>query len=316
VPAANNIFVNWTGPGITNTANPLPLSMTTNRYITANFAYDYGAPGITRADYRFQNTLASSVGTPPDLSLISTGQFFTNIVVDGTSRTVLRFPQDKSVQLLPTTPVFPSNAYTAVILFRFDTVAGWRRLLDLKNAVGDQGLYVQDGKLNVYPASQVSSVCITNDTWHQVVVTRDATGIVNIYSDGVPRITYNDAAGYLTVSSAAAMRFYKDEGSTEESAGYVARIRNFATALSASEVLALDREPGSFAGPFILSNAKLNAQNQFYFTVTGPAGVQCTIQASTNFVTWSALTNIATFPGSMNYTSPATSRVQFFRVKQ
>jgi hypothetical protein len=316
-PAANNIFVNWTGPGITNTANPFPLSMTTNRYLTANFAYDYGTPGSTRADYRFQNSLASSVGTPPDLTLISTGQFFTNIAVDGTSRTVLRFPQGKSLQLVPTTTVFPSNAYTIVILFRFDTVASWRRLLDLKNAVGDQGLYVQDGKLNLYPSSIVSGVCITNDTWHQVVVTRDVSGTVNIYSDGVLRLTFNDAAtGYLTVSSAAAMRFFKDEGSTEESAGYIARIRNFATALSASEVVALDREPGSFTGPFILSNAKLNAQNQFSFTITGPAGGPCSIQASTDLLIWSTLSNITTFPGSMNYTSPATSRVQMFRVKQ
>ena len=316
VPAANNIFVNWTGPGITNTSNPFPLSMTTNRYITANFAYDYGAPGSTRADYRFQNTLASSVGTPPDLSLISTGQFFTNITVDGTSRTVLRFPQDKSLQLVPTTPVFGSNAYTLVILFRFDTVASWRRLLDLKNAVGDQGLYVQDGRLNVYPAGQVSAICITNDTWHQVVVTRDAAGTVNIYSDGVLRISYNDSFGYLAVSSAAAMRFFKDDGSAEESAGYVARIRNYATALSASEVVALDREPGSFVGPFILSSAKLNAQNQFYFTINGPAGVACSIQSSTNLLNWTTVSNIAAFPGSMNYTSPATGRSQFFRIKQ
>jgi hypothetical protein len=132
------------------------------------------------------------------------------------------------------------------------------------------------------------------------------------------RLTYNDAGtGYLTVSAAAAMRFFKDEGATgEESAGYVARIRNFATALSASEVIALDREPGSFAGPFILSSAKVNAQNQFYFTITGPAGVACSIQASSNLVTWTTLSNIATFPGSMNYTSPATGRAQFFRVKQ
>jgi hypothetical protein len=317
VPAANNILVNWTGPGITNTSNPFPLSMTTNRYITANFAYDYGAPGVTRADYRFQNTLASSVGTPPDLSLISTGQYFTNITVDGTSRTVLRFLQGKSLQLVPTTPVFGSNVYTVVILFRFDTVASWRRLLDLKNAVGDQGLYVQDGRLNIYPASQVSGICITNDTWHQVVVTRDASGIVNIYSDGTLRLTYNDAGtGYLTVSSAAAMRFFKDEGAVEESAGYVARIRNFATALSASEVIALDREPGSFVGPFILSSAKVNGQNQFYFTINGPAGIACSIQSSTNLLNWTTLSNITSFPGSMNYTSPATGRAQFFRVKQ
>jgi hypothetical protein len=316
VPAANNIFVNWTGPGITNTSNPFPLGMTTNRYITANFSYDYGAPGSTRADYRFQNTLASSVGTPPDLTFISTGQSFTNITVDGTGRTVLRFPQGKGLQLQPTTPVFASNVYTVVILFRFDAVTGYRRLLDLKNAVGDQGLYVQDGRLNVYPAGQVSGVCITNDTWHQVVVTRDASGIVNIYSDGTLRLSYNDASGYLAVSSAAAMRFFKDDGTTEESAGYVARIRNYATALSASDVIALDREPGSFAGPFILSNAKLTGQNQFYFTITGPAGGACSIQSSTNLLNWTTLSNIGTFPGSMNYTSPATGRAQFFRIKQ
>jgi hypothetical protein len=112
------------------------------------------------------------------------------------------------------------------------------------------------------------------------------------------------------------MRFFKDDGATEESAGYVARIRNFATALSASDVIALDREPGSFAGPFILGNAKLTGLNQFYFTITGPAGVACSIQSSTNLLNWSTLSNIATFPGSMNYTSPASGRGQFFRIKQ
>jgi hypothetical protein len=289
--------------------------MTTNRTITANFAYDYGAPGTTRADYRFQNTLASSVGTPPDLTLISTGQFYTNIAVDGVTHTVLRFPSGKSLQLQPTTTVFPSNGYTVVILFRFDAVTSWRRLLDTKNAVGDQGLYVQDGRLNLYPASIVSGICITNNTWHQVVVTRNTAGTVNIYSDGVLRLTYNDAAtSYLAVSSAASMRFFKDD-SAEESAGFVARIRNFATALSPSEVIALDRQPGSFAGPFLLSNARLNPQNQFYFTITGPAGVPCSIETGTNFVNWTTVTNIATFPGSMNYTSPAAGRSQFFRVR-
>ena len=54
------------------------------------------------ADYRFQNKLSTSVGTAPALQKIGPGtNTFTTATVDGSSRTVLRFPEGNGLKLLP-----------------------------------------------------------------------------------------------------------------------------------------------------------------------------------------------------------------------
>lgn len=314
-PQANHIFVNWTGVGLGSANNPLVVSMTTNRVITAMFSYDYGAPGETRADYRFTNTLASSIGTPPELTAISTNVWFTNAVVDGESRPVLRWLAGSGVQLQPSTTVFPTNVYTVALLFRFDTVSGWRRLLDMKNGVNDRGLYVRDGKLSLHPASVESIVCISTGVWHQVVMTRNAAGLVNVYSDGVWRAAYNDSANqYFVLNHFNSMRFFKDDAA-EEGAGFVARIRSFATALSSNEVAALDRLPGAVPPPFALRNAQVNAANRFAFEVTGPIGSPVAVESTANFSGWTSVTNVPVFFGNLNVVTPTNAPAQYFRVR-
>ncbi|MGC3957331.1 MAG: hypothetical protein QM813_05040 [Verrucomicrobiota bacterium] len=44
-PGAGQVFTGWSGVGIASSNNPLVVAMTTNRPITASFAFDYGAPG-------------------------------------------------------------------------------------------------------------------------------------------------------------------------------------------------------------------------------------------------------------------------------
>jgi hypothetical protein len=167
--------------------------------------------------------------------------------------------------------------------------------------------------LRLYPFSTESAVCITNNTWHQVVVVREAGGTVRLYSDGVLRITYADVSGYATLTSAAAMRFFKDDAS-EESAGYVARIRNYATALSDPEVAALDRAPSTETPKFVLTSIGADAGN-YSFGITGPAGVPCAIERSTNASTWSVISNVISFPGNMVITRPAGQTSELFRVR-
>ena len=73
----------------------------------------------------------------------------------------------------------------------------------------------------------------------QVVLTRDGSGQVVGYVNGRPQFAFLDS-GNDGVIVGDTLRFFKDDGG-EESAGAVARIRLFDTALSAAEVAALDR---------------------------------------------------------------------------
>ena len=140
VPNAGYGFLGWGGNA--SGAN-IPLSVTMNGHsnITAIFVLT-NAPN---ADYQFQNNLHSSVGTPPDLTNIAPGNTFVTDIVDGVSRPVYRFPASSSVALLPADGVIPTNVFTAVLLFRFDTISGYRRILDVKNPPAEQGLYCLTG---------------------------------------------------------------------------------------------------------------------------------------------------------------------------
>ena len=308
-PTAPNVFWGWSGGGVSGAVNPINVLMTTNRTVTATFGPDYGACGTIRADYRFETTLGSAVGTPPDLVPINAGHFYTNQLVDGLTRMTLRFPQGSGLRLSPLTTVLPSNAYTLVVLFKFDNVTGWRRLVDPKNAVGDNGLYVLNGGLNFYPGSGTSAVCITNNTWHQVVLTRDLAGQVAVYADGIVRLNYNDAAsGYGVVNAANVLRFFKDDGS-EESAGSVSRIRLITCALSPAEVAGLDRG----AGGIVLSDWALTPLGQHIFKITGPAAPLYRVETSGTFTAWGTLTNIPAFPGTLWQTNPVGPGYLFFR---
>ncbi len=294
-------------------ANPLMVGMTTNRIITAYFGPDYGVCGTLRADYQLQSNLLSSVGAPPALNYYNTAQYFTNQPVDGLTRTTLRFPQGSGLVLSNATAVIPSNTYTMVLFFRFDTVSGWRRILDLKNGSPDNGLYALNGYLNFYPTGvQSPAVCVTNGTWHQVVVTRDLSGQVVVYSDGVQRLSFADNNGYAVINAANTIRLFKDN-TTEESAGSVARIRLFTCALSPAEVAALDRAP--VMAPIVLTDLALDPLGRFFFKVNGPPLPLLRVQRSEDLINWFDMLDVPGFPGAVWVTNPPAPSAdhRFFR---
>jgi parallel beta-helix repeat protein len=255
------IWGSWSG-AIASTNISVPLVVNSNTAITANFI-----PVMPHVLYRLEDSLAASIGTPPDLTNIGTGLNFSTLTVRGAARRVLNFPYNTGLQLQPTFGVFPNEFYSIAMLVKLDAVNGWRRLLDLRNGV-DQGLYVHDGKLEFFPYG-ASAVCMTNGTWHMVVLTHDASGQMKMYCDGVLQLTVTDSSNYGVVSSANTLRFCKDDGG-DIGSGSVSRIHIFSRVLTPTEVADLNALDD--ANPLITSpNLTGAAQGvPFLWPVTGP----------------------------------------------
>ena len=124
------------------------------------------------ADYQFNNTLASSIDGAPSLFDLGTISSFSTETVDEQSITVFNFAvggdQFKGLQLY-TTDLIPTDNYSVVALFNFDTVQGWRKILDINNRLTDAGLYNLDSKLAYFgkkeTASEGTEVSIGLDQW-------------------------------------------------------------------------------------------------------------------------------------------------------
>ena len=82
------------------------------------------------ADYRFDDSLASSVGDPPALNNLGAGNAFATETVDGAPNRVLTFPAGNGLHL----PPFPDSVgfygqYSIVLDVRFTDLLGYRRLI-------------------------------------------------------------------------------------------------------------------------------------------------------------------------------------------
>ncbi len=214
------------------------------------------------ADYRFQNTMASTVaGAPALVDVGPTPNAFAVETVDGANRTVLAFQMSNGVRLSPTTAVTGGAVYTIVLLARLADVSGYRKYVDYKDGSLDDGLYNYSGSLDFYDYVTGAGAPIAAGAWRQLVVTRDGSGTVTGYVDGVEQFSFADGTGAGVVGAANALRFFIDDSETtgEDSAGAVARIRVYDQALTPAEVAALDREPESPAAVPTLSEAALLA---------------------------------------------------------
>jgi Concanavalin A-like lectin/glucanases superfamily len=197
------------------------------------------APAAT-ADYLFQDSLESSLGTAPDLVEVEDGSaVFTADL--GTGVTVLRFAGGRGLALSPTTGVVPSSEYTIEVLFRFDFLSKDRKVIDFKNGSTDDGLYVHEGCLNFFPKELGALTRIGTDSYVQVVLTRDSTDRVVAYVNGVRQFAFTDRTGVAEVSGRGTLRFFADDRTTigEWSSGAVSQIRLFDQPLTANEVEAL-----------------------------------------------------------------------------
>jgi hypothetical protein len=196
------------------------------------------------ADYQFHNSYASSVTGAPDLVPINTVSF-TTATVDGQTTDVAAFTQGSGFRM--DAPAGLSAAgYTVVILFSFDTNGGYRKIIDFSDRAADAGLYNLNSALDFFPVAAGPDGTIPISTFVQVALTRTASGQVTGYVDGVQQFTFSDTSGF-TVLATNSFNLLIDDFHTSEieaSAGEVARVRLYNSALTVQEVAALDRASG------------------------------------------------------------------------
>jgi hypothetical protein len=217
------------------------------------------APPTPNADYQFyayqgdgEGSAASCSATPgpPLVPWGYAGYSDGGVVesVDGINEHVQWFEKGGGWRFV-TSGEMRNDAYSVVILFRFEETAGWRRLLEFKNGTSDNGLYLLNGRLTFYPRPATGARTVGVNEYVQVILTRAANGVVRGFVDGAQQWQFTDTTGDALISSASVLFFFLDEGGpaggTEESGGAVARIRVFNRPLSNDEIRALGQTPGS-----------------------------------------------------------------------
>lgn len=195
------------------------------------------------ADYQFQNVLTSDVAGAPALTSLGPGaNSFASETVDGLPRTVLTFPEGNGLSLAPTAGVVPSGNYTLHAVLRLADVSGYRKIADLLNGTSDTGLYNQSGNLRFYNEASGAGAPIVAGQYFSVTLTRDdITDDVVGYIDGAQEATFVDSGDLAVIDGSNTLRFFIDDETNggEESAGAVACLRLYDTALSGEEIAAL-----------------------------------------------------------------------------
>jgi len=199
---------------------------------------------VLKADYGFDNTLASSVLPAPDIvqaGTCPTPNNFATETVNLVPDPVLAFDAGCGLQLDTSTLVAPGS-YSFAIQFRFTDVAGFRRVFDSTPGLLDHGLYVVDGRPDYYLGfdNVGPEFPVVPNQYGQLVVTRDAaTQEVIVYFDGVQEFSFTDGANEALIDAAQMPRFLLDDG-PENSAGAISRLRVYDAPLTPAEVAALD----------------------------------------------------------------------------
>ena len=234
------------------------------------------------ADYRLQDTLASSVGAIGPLTPVGGvgGVTFMTDTVDAKMQRVLNI---QVIGMPPTTtdsgvrtqtnPFVDSSNYSIVLLANFNlnqSAIVATKIFDFKNLSGDAGLYVQSntGTLAFIDNSGVlqnapGGAALSSLMYAQIVLARDGvTNLVSVYQDGTLAFSFTDTNGLAilgdaTMTGNSFLTLFKDDGTglaggmvNEGTQGNLARLRFYNGVLSAQQVAGLDRaipEPSTWA---------------------------------------------------------------------
>ena len=197
------------------------------------------------ADYRFDGNYASSVAGAQEAFPSGTNAFASESVA-GCQRPVLTFPANSGVaiktkDLIGVGPTV--GPYTIIALLRLELTPAedYIRVINwFQSLQNDNGLYLHYGLLDFYdnnvdPLNHEGTAVIEANRYTEVAVTRDASKLITGYVNGVQQFTYTDALDQAVSPSYGNIYFFQDNGD-EESAGAVARIRLYDSALSASQI--------------------------------------------------------------------------------
>ncbi|GAB1720388.1 MAG: hypothetical protein NTAFB09_21190 [Nitrosospira sp.] len=232
----------------------IPLGIIIGLCATGSFQAQAASTPV--AEYRFNNSLGSSVNGAPALvptDPLGQNAFQTDSVL-GNNRQVYSFKgvadpvTDQAGLSLDTSGLISNNAvYSVEIVFKFtEHENAWRRIIDVQNRQSDNGFYVDPGnKLDIYPV--IGGAAFTNNVYHDVFLTNN-NGTATFYLDGSPQATA--MTHVMDIDSNNQMNFFLDNvvagGQREYSSGSVALIRVYNEALNAPPVPSIP-EPETYA---------------------------------------------------------------------
>jgi hypothetical protein len=224
------------------------LAVATLGVVDADFNFTAGdvygtflsrSPAQLVADYRFQDSLASSIDGAPELAFLGAEPVYLDELFPSGNQRVLRFLAGEGLELAGFTQLV-GTSYTLVAVFRFDETSSWRRIFDFKNRTSDWGLYGYYGKLNFYNIITGPEELVKQAEYIEVALSRDAQGVVRGYVDGSRQIEFNDSSGHALPNLDDLLVLFRDDlvVRNEHTSGRINSLRIYDRALSDDEIRA------------------------------------------------------------------------------
>ncbi len=155
--------------------------------------------------------------------------------------------------LLLTDSTLSATTYTYELLFKFDSIGSYQRILDFKNRTTDTGLYSHGSNLVYYTMATATEADFFAGQSLQVVITRDGgTGLVSTYVNGMSRFSFTDSSNLAVFSGLNGERYFFTDDLVvggEAAAGSVDLIRIFDQSFSSGQVLELFQNGAPVAVP-------------------------------------------------------------------
>ena len=137
------------------------------------------------------NTSGANPLTPVDYTGQSSGNVFQNDIISncGISKSIYHVVRDAGVQFNGGAGSDYNVGYSVTLYFRAPGyTGGYYRLLDVKNGVGDAGIYMLGSNLNFFPNGNVGANLLANAASSYVMLTltrNTVTKLVSVYINGV-----------------------------------------------------------------------------------------------------------------------------------
>jgi hypothetical protein len=221
------------------------------------------ATGATlEATYTFNGNLNAQQGGAPALVAtdpLGMNAFTTDTVFGNANQPVYSFngnptPTDQQAGLTfdDSSNLISPSSYSLEIVFDLADVAGYKRVVDVQNRQSDDGLYLLNGHVNLYPTA-TGTDSIAANTYADLIYTDDGT-TVNAYLNGT--LEFSDADSQLNIdngnNSGQLVNLFLDNlgggGQGEFSDGNIALFEAFDGVLSSDDVATLSSNPFANVG--------------------------------------------------------------------
>lgn len=203
----------------------LPLAMALGLLVSAGLGQPTCHASLIH-DFGLEGTLADNLGGDP---LTAHGGTITPVGY------AFQPDQGLSLNLALSDP----GVYTISISFRFESLFGFRRILEFADLESDRGLYAHDSRLAFYDDDEGDDEVFEENVLTRVVITRDASRRVEAYFNGISQFAFTDEDDAAVFSGPDQVAwFFRDDNaiSGESSAGLVNQIQVFDRTLTPEEV--------------------------------------------------------------------------------